>query len=77
MLVERLVGLSQSFSQTCLRGPAICLKEDEKVCSCLSGHDLWQVKEVRYGQHSIWIQEGLLGDGLGARIWAAAAILCR
>ena len=36
-----------------------------------------QVQEVVYGDQAILIQEGYLGDGLGARVWVAAHILCR
>ena len=36
-----------------------------------------QTRQVEYGGHEVWIQEGALGDGLGARVWIAAHILCR
>ena len=36
-----------------------------------------QIRTVSYGDLSINIKEGALSDGLGARIWVAAHILCR
>lgn len=36
-----------------------------------------QVSTVQYGDISIKLQEGALGDGLGARVWVVAHTLCR
>lgn len=36
-----------------------------------------QVSTVQYGDFSIMLKEGALGDGLGARVWAVAHTLCR
>lgn len=32
---------------------------------------------IKYGELSIDIKEGALGDGLGARVWVVAHTLCR
>ena len=36
-----------------------------------------QSRVIKYGEVSIHITEGALGDGLGARVWVVAHTLCR
>lgn len=36
-----------------------------------------QVADYEYGGIRLRIREGALGDGLGARVWTVAHILCK
>jgi hypothetical protein len=36
-----------------------------------------QVRDYKYGDISVRICEGALGDGLGAKVWTVAHLLCR
>jgi len=36
-----------------------------------------QVSDFTYGGMTVRIREGALGDGLGAKVWTVAHMLCR
>eukprot|EP00983_Pelagomonas_calceolata_P096344 1158118-Pelagomonas_calceolata.AAC.1 len=36
-----------------------------------------KVSDFKYGNASVRIREGALGDGLGAKVWTVAHMLCR
>ncbi|KAK9841587.1 hypothetical protein WJX74_008328 [Apatococcus lobatus] len=50
-----------------------------KALTALCGHlaAIHQEHTFEYGGHSVVIKQGCLGEGLGARIWAVAHLMCR
>lgn len=36
-----------------------------------------QVADYKYGGQVVRVREGALGDGLGAKVWTVAHILCK
>lgn len=36
-----------------------------------------RVRLIEYGGHAIYVKEGALGDGVGAKIWRVARIMCQ
>ncbi|KAI8111253.1 hypothetical protein M9434_004825 [Picochlorum sp. BPE23] len=36
-----------------------------------------RVRSIEYGGHTIYIKEGALGDGVGAKVWRVARIMCQ
>lgn len=57
--------------------PCLTVRHRAVLCCAVLCHGWVQAMDYSYGDVTVRIQEGMLGDGLGARVWTVAHVMCR